>query len=337
MFLSRLLEIVELEFHALAGNQQIGFDLRQPSFQLGIELLDNNGFAVAPVVDIFCQSALNAHRFTQALAVDTALINPLATLPQDPAKLAKALEQHRQIAVLYVFAGSQAERLQFSGRDFANAGDFTQRQRFQKSRNVIRCNDVLPVGLVQIRGNFGEELHRCNSCGSRQIQLVKNGLADFLRHQGSRAVTMQAVRDVEIGFVKRKRFNQRGIAGKDFPNANRGFFIGIKTPRQQNEMRAKLKRHRRGHGATHAKFARRIVGGADYPALNAAAADGNRDIPQRRIITHLHGSKKAVHIDMDYFAHTQPSHSLDKYTVKISKLKSAVMTWRSPLFAHFLV
>ncbi|MNR09607.1 hypothetical protein D3C85_1258170 [compost metagenome] len=117
----------------------------------------------------------------------------------------------------------------------------------------------------------------------------------------------------------------------------RGFFVSIKAAGQQNEMRAEFECHRRGHGAAHAKFARRIVGSADHPTLNAAAANGDGDIPQRRIITHLDGGKKAVHIDMDYFAHTQPSHSLDKYKVKISKLKSAVMTWRSPLFAHFLV
>ena len=72
-------------------------------------------------------------------------------------------------------------------------------------------------------------------------------------------------------------------------------------------MRAKLEGHRGRHRAAYAKFARRIVGRADHPPLYPATADGNGDITQGWIIPHFHGGKKAVHIDMDNFAHTQPS------------------------------
>ena len=44
-----------------------------------------------------------------------------------------------------------------------------------------------------------------------------------------------------------------------------------------------------------------------YTTLNAAAANGDGNIPQRRVVSHLHCGKKAVHINMDYFAHSKPS------------------------------
>ncbi len=118
---------------------------------------------------------------------------------------------------------------------------------------------------------------------------------------------MQTVGDIQIGFIQRQRLNQRSVAGEYFPNMDRRFFIGIKTPRQKGKMRAEFQRHRRGHSAAHTKLARRIVSCTDYPTLDAAAANRNRDIPQRRIVTHLHCGKKAVHINMDYFAHSKPS------------------------------
>lgn len=46
------LEIIELQFNALTGDQQVRFDLRQSPLQLGIEVFDNR-FALRPFMDIF--------------------------------------------------------------------------------------------------------------------------------------------------------------------------------------------------------------------------------------------------------------------------------------------
>ncbi|SYU04215.1 Uncharacterised protein [Klebsiella pneumoniae] len=46
------LEIIEFQFNALTGDQQVRFDLRQSPLQLGIEVFDNR-FALRPLMDIF--------------------------------------------------------------------------------------------------------------------------------------------------------------------------------------------------------------------------------------------------------------------------------------------
>ncbi|WP_267983017.1 hypothetical protein, partial [Acinetobacter baumannii] len=42
-------------------------------------------------------------------------------------------------------------------------------------------------------------------------------------------MTMLAVADVKIGFIQRQRLNARGIAGENFADMVRGFFVGIKA------------------------------------------------------------------------------------------------------------
>lgn len=59
MLLSRLLEITELQLHALARNMLIGANLRQAPIKLGIEVI-NDFQAALPAVDIVSQRTLNA-------------------------------------------------------------------------------------------------------------------------------------------------------------------------------------------------------------------------------------------------------------------------------------
>ena len=139
------------------------------------------------------------------------------------------------------------------------------------------------------------------------MQLVADGPADLPGDQRRRAVAVHAVADVEVGFVKRERFNARGVAGEDFADVVRGLFVGVEAARQQGQVWAEPQGGGGRHGAAHAKFARRVVGGADHAPPLAAAADGQRNVAQGRIIPHLNGGKKAVHIDVNDFAHTRPS------------------------------
>ncbi len=83
---------------------------------------------------------------------------------------------------------------------------------------------------------------------------------------------MLAVADVKIGFIQRQRLNARGIAGENFADMVRGFFVGIEAAGKQREMRAQLERRRRRHGAAHAKLTRRIVRGTNHATLYPTAA-----------------------------------------------------------------
>ena len=182
MLLGRELEIIKLQLDPLASNPQIRFNFRQAPFKFWIEVL-NNRLTLRPFVDILYQGSLNPHRFALALAADFSFINAVAAFPQYSPEFTKALKQHCQIAVLYIFAGSQAHAFQLRGGDFADARDLRQRQRFDKLRYLVRRNDKLAVRFIQIRGDFCQKFYRRNAGRSSQIELAMDGLTDLLRHQ----------------------------------------------------------------------------------------------------------------------------------------------------------
>ena len=101
-------------------------------------------------MNIFRQSALDADRFTLTIVMDFALVNAVAALPQDTAKLTKTFKQHRQIAVLHVATGTQPHIFQLRRRHLPDAGNFRQRQRPHKLRHLMRGNDELAIRLVHI-------------------------------------------------------------------------------------------------------------------------------------------------------------------------------------------
>ena len=78
-------------------------------------------------MNIFRQRALHADGFAQSVVVNVPLVNALASLPQHATKLTKTFEQRSQILFLNIFAGTQSHRLQLSGGDFTDAGNFPQR------------------------------------------------------------------------------------------------------------------------------------------------------------------------------------------------------------------
>ncbi len=309
MLLGSELEIIKFELHALAGDAQIRLHRGKPALKLRVEPL-HYCLALRPFVDILRQRTLDADRFTLSVAAYLPVIYSLAALPQHAPKFAKTPEQRGKIALLHILAGTQAKALQLRRRYLADARDLAKRQRAQKHRHLFRRDHILPVGLVEIGGDLGEEFDRRDTRRRGELEFVENRLADLFGHQRGRAVTVRAVGDIQIRFVERERFNQRGIAREYFPDMGRRFFIGVKTPRQQREMRAELERHRGGHGATHAIFTRRIIGGADNAASFAAATDGERNIAQGWIIAHLYRREKAVHIDMNDFAHRHAPHCM---------------------------
>ena len=79
------------------------------------------------------------------------------------------------------------------------------------------------------------------------------------------------------------------------------------------------------HSAAHAELTRRIVSRTDNAALYPTAANGDRDIAQRRVITHFNRCEEAVHIYMDDFTHSQ---TLDCTCIQYSKL------WRNLIFLN---
>ena len=121
--------------------------------------------------------------------------------------------------------------------------------------------------------------------------------------------------DIEIRFIERERFDQRGEAMKN--SANHGGFapINIEARRQNDEFRTTLQRHESRHGRAHAKFARFVIARRQHAATIARAANADRLAAQFRAIAHLDRGIKAIHVEMD----DRPSVRLDLHKANLAR------------------
>ena len=154
----------------------------------------------------------------------------------------------------------------------------------------------LSVRLLQVAGDFGDELVGANPGRGRQLRLAINQSPDDLRQWPGRT---RMCRYVEIRFVERERLNERGEAMQDFAN-HRGFLaVNIEAGRHDNQVRAPLKGHESRHGRTHAELTRFVVTGGQNSAPIARATHADGLSFQRRLIAHLDRGVEAIHVEMD--------------------------------------
>ena len=127
----------------------------------------------------------------------------------------------------------------------------------------------------------------------------KDAPADFLGDVPGVAVEAG---DIEVGFIERKRLDQRGVAEKNLPDFRRLGAVKIEADGQKDELRASFPRLKAGHGGVDAELARLVIAGGD-DAAPAAAADRDGLPGQFGPLAHFHGGVEAVHVEMDDFAH----------------------------------
>ena len=139
--------------------------------------------------------------------------------------------------MLHVSAGDKPHLFQPLGGHLADAGDLAERQLLQNAGTCAGVITYCPFGLF-ISEAILAKLDRRDAGRRSEVQFVGDRLADLLGDQRRRAIALRAVGHVEIGFIERQRLDQRGVAGEDFADVQRGLFVGRHAPRQQGEMRA---------------------------------------------------------------------------------------------------
>jgi len=82
----------------------------------------------------------------------------------------------------------------------------------------------------------------------------------------------------------------------------RGLAVAFEVGRQQDQLRAKLQRARRGHRRMHAEGARLVVAGGDHAARLGAPAHRERPSAQARVVARLDCGIEAVAIAVDDFS-----------------------------------
>ena len=120
----------------------------------------------------------------------------------------------------------------------------------------------------------------------------------------SQAVGMplEVVGDVEIGFVERKRFDQRGVVGEDRPNLLGDGAVDVEPGRDEHEFRALAHRDGRRHGRSNAETSR-LVARRGNDAAFGRIADRHRLAFEGRIVALFDRRIERVHVDVDDLAH----------------------------------
>ena len=81
---------------------------------------------------------------------------------------------------------------------------------------------------------------------------------------------------IEVGFVERERFDERGKAKQDLANDGGFFAVNVEARRENDQVRAALQRHECGHGGMHPEFAGLIVAGGQHAAPIPRATHADR-------------------------------------------------------------
>ena len=181
-------------------------------------------------------------------------------------------------------------------RHVADSPELAHRQLLHELRHLFRFHFELAVRLLQVAGDFCDQLVRADPGGRSQFRLAKNQPANDLRQRPGRA---RMCRDVEIGFVERERLHERREAMQDFADDGGFLAVNIEARRHDDEVRAALQRHESRHRRAHAELTRFVVAGGQHTAPIARAADADRLSFQRRLIAHLDRGVEAIHVEMD--------------------------------------
>jgi hypothetical protein len=125
--------------------------------------------------------------------------------------------------------------------------------RLRRTWPVLRRDDGLAIGLVQVARHLGEELVVGNS--GRRVEagdLLDLG-TDFQRNLGGNLHALQVLGDIEIGLVERQRLDQRRVFGKNLADLLRHRLIDIEARRHENQLRTFALGGDRRHGRVDTK------------------------------------------------------------------------------------
>src|SRR5208283_1628674 len=156
--------------------------------------------------------------------------------------------------------------------------------------------------------------------------LPEDARADFLRGRRGSRKTAPILRHVEIGFIERQRFDQRGVLGEDRVDLARDRAIDVEARRHEHQLRTLAHGRGRRHGRSNTEGARLVTRCGNHAPLGAVA-DGDRTASKLRIVALFDRRIERVHVDMDDLAQRHTSNYIRPGTER---------ELRAGLDAHFV-
>ncbi|MNF99493.1 hypothetical protein D3C84_823910 [compost metagenome] len=134
------------------------------------------------------------------------------------------------------------------------------------------------------------------------MQLIGDPAPDILGNSRGTAREMGALGHIEVSLVQRQGLDQLGVIAKDGLDFLRRLSIGFHPRLDDDQVRAQLQCMSRRHRRPYPKGSCLIVAGCNDAPPVRRTTHGQRLAGQRRVVTHLDGSIKAVAVDVDDFA-----------------------------------
>ena len=223
--------------------------------------------------DVVAEGLFAPDGFTHARGLHRAMVDAARELQVKIGAFMKARAQGLKVVLQQVAAGANAELVHFAFGNFADAPEFADGEFGGELGAALGGDDGYAIGLLAIRGDFGEEFIVGDAGGGGELEFAADARAYLLRHEGGRAAAERAGTDVEVGFVERHGFDDAGVVGKDGADAPRDFSIGLHARAHYQGLRAQAQGGARGHRRAHAVGPSFVAGSGDDAALVGSAAD----------------------------------------------------------------
>ena len=161
------------------------------------------------------EGGLRAGGLTRAVGNDRAIVLAICDAEIPLGRFAKMALQEDERLCPQIRPRLDTELLHLCRGDRSNPVELADRQRRDEVGSHLRRDDELAIRLALAGRELGEELvvgdaGRCGETG-----LLENAPANLFRRGGRGLQAAQVLRDVEIGFIQRERFDQRCVMAED--------------------------------------------------------------------------------------------------------------------------
>lgn len=150
--------------------------------------------------------------------------------------------EHGERALTEVFASVDAELTEFASRDFADAPELLDVERFDEIEGFVGMDDAESVGLAIVGCHFGEEFVVRDTSRGNEVEFGADALFDFAGNIDSEFDARLVVGDVEKRLIERDRFDKVGVGVEDFVDLGRDLFVDIHATRHEDEVGAEFLR-----------------------------------------------------------------------------------------------
>ena len=194
-----------------------------------------------------------------------------------------------------------AESAEFASRDFADAPELFDVERFDEIEGFVGVDDAETIGLAIVRSDFGEEFVVRYTSRGNEVELGADALFDFAGNVDGEFDARLVVGDVEKRLVERDGFDKVGVGVEDFVDLGRDLFVDLHATRHEDEVGAELFGFDRRHSRTDTEAAR-LVASSRHNTTHIAVTYGDGFALKFGVVALLYRGIKGIHVDMYDFA-----------------------------------